>query len=1119
MATAKEQLLPLKAESYWYREAVIYQLHVKSFYDSNEDGIGDFRGLTDKLDYIQDLGVNALWLLPFYPSPLRDDGYDISDCKSINPSYGTLGDFKTFLREAHRRGIHVITELVINHTSDQHPWFLRARHASPESSRRNWYVWSDTPERYKEARVIFQDFETSNWTWDPTAKAYYWHRFYSHQPDLNYDNPQVQKAILNTLDFWLELGVDGLRIDAVPYLFERDGTNCENLPESHEFIRKLRAHIDANYPNRMLLAEANQWPEDAAAYFGSGDEFHMAFHFPIMPRLYMALHMEDAFPILDIMEQTPQIPEGCQWAIFLRNHDELTLEMVTDEERDYMYRVYAQDRRMRLNLGIRRRLFPLLGNHRRRAELMNALLFSLPGTPIIYYGDEIGMGDNIHLGDRDGVRTPMQWSSDRNAGFSRADPQALFLPANISPEYHFEVINVEVQQRNLHSMLWWMKRLIGLRKRYKAFSRGAVEFLRPENPHILAFVRRHEEETLLVVANLCRFVQHLELDLSTFFGLVPIELFGRTKFPPIGSGPYPLMLSPHAFYWFILAPTRASEEGREASLRASTLPEIETSGKWENLFRDPVKSKLEEILSDYLRSVRWFGGKARPIKRSLIREILPILTSSGAASVLLVEVSYIDGNPETYVLPLTWSEDPRAGEILRDYPRAAIAWVAIRDKDKVLLLHDALVDKDFCRSLLKLIGRRRGVRVGRGELLARTTKAFRTLKPSADEPLEPSIMGAEQSNTSVAFGNRLVLKVIRNLTPGVNPDLEIGRYLTEKRFAHTPPIAGSLEFRMNRDEPMTLAMLHGYVPNQGDAWKYTLDQLGTYYEHALTQPERIPEMPTPSGLWPEQGEEAVPHEIFEFVGPYMESARLIGKRTAELHICLAENAEQPEFAPQPFSKLYQRSLYQSMRTLAGKSFLLLRRQASKIPDRFQGQVQEVLGMEKAVLERFRSILSLKISAMRIRCHGDYHLGQVLYTGGDFVIIDFEGEPARPISERKIKRCPIRDVAGMLRSFHYAAYAALFIQRERGLAGAGNLDCLEGCADLWYRWVCLAFLQAYIETARKGRFLPESADQSRLLLQTFMMEKAIYEMSYELNNRPAWIQIPLKGILDLMRRED
>jgi maltose alpha-D-glucosyltransferase/alpha-amylase len=568
----KPETFTLDDDPLWYKDALIYELHVRAFYDSDGDGSGDFRGLMEKLPYLQELGINAIWLLPFYPSPMRDDGYDIADYTDVNPMYGTVTDLHQFIKDAHRRGIRVINELVCNHTSDQHPWFQRARRARPGTAARDYYVWSDTNQRYTDARIIFKDFEVSNWTWDHQAGAYYWHRFYSHQPDLNYDNPKVKDSVLKALDFWLDSGIDGVRLDAIPYLFEREGTNCENLPETHQFLKEMRRHVDSNYSNRMLLAEANQWPEDAVAYFGEGDECHMSFHFPLMPRLFMSIRMEDRFPIIDILAQTPSIPDNSQWALFLRNHDELTLEMVTDEERDYMYRAYTQDRAARINLGIRRRLAPLLGNDRKRIELMNGLLFSLPGTPVIYYGDEIGMGDNIFLGDRNGVRTPMQWSADRNAGFSRANRQRLYLPIVTDPEYHYESVNVEAQSQNPHSLLSWMKRLIALRKRHRAFGRGTLELLRPENRKVLAFVRAYESEQILCVANLSRFLQVLELDLSKWKGMVPVELFGATELPTIGDTPYFLTLGPHSFYWFSLQPRAAAALPADWGLAAAVLP-------------------------------------------------------------------------------------------------------------------------------------------------------------------------------------------------------------------------------------------------------------------------------------------------------------------------------------------------------------------------------------------------------------------------------------------------------------------------------------------------------------------------------------------------------------------
>ena len=551
----------------WYKDAIIYELHVKAFADGNNDGVGDFGGLLQKLDYLQELGVTCLWLLPFFPSPLKDDGYDISDYLGVHPSFGTMEDFQAFLSAAHERNLQVLIELVINHTSDQHPWFQAARMAAPGSPEREFYVWNDTAEKYQDARIIFTDTEKSNWTWDPLAKAYYWHRFFSHQPDLNFDNPRVIEEVIKVFRYWLDLGVDAVRLDAIPYLIERDGTNCENLPETHHAIKTIRAEIDQHYANRMILAEANQWPTDVRPYFGEGDECHMAFHFPLMPRIYMSLRQEDRLPILDIMAQTPQIPDTCQWALFLRNHDELTLEMVTMDERDYMYLAYSADPRMRINLGIRRRLAPLLDNNRRRIELLNSLLFSFPGTPVIYYGDEIGMGDNIYLGDRNGVRTPMQWNGDRNAGFSRAIPARLYSPVIMDPVFGYEAINVEAQQSDQSSLLTWVRNMIALRKLFRVFGRGSLEFLNPSNRKILAYVRKYDGEQVLCVANLSRFAQPVDLDLATMEGMVPIEMLGYVEFPVITSQPYRLTLGPYGFLWLELhTPSASAAAARPESL-------------------------------------------------------------------------------------------------------------------------------------------------------------------------------------------------------------------------------------------------------------------------------------------------------------------------------------------------------------------------------------------------------------------------------------------------------------------------------------------------------------------------------------------------------------------------
>jgi maltose alpha-D-glucosyltransferase/alpha-amylase len=1108
--------LSLGDEPLWYKDAIIYELHVRAFSDGQADGVGDFLGLTEKLDYLEDLGVTAIWLLPFCPSPLRDDGYDISDYSNVQPVYGNMHDFRTFVNEAHQHGLRVVAELVLNHTSDQHPWFQRARRAAKGSSDRDFYVWSDTPEKYQDARIIFKDSEYSNWTWDHVARAYYWHRFYSHQPDLNYDNPAVRRAILRIIDFWLRLGIDGLRVDAVPYLYEREGTNCENLPETHLFLRELRKHVDGKFRDRMLLAEANQWPEDAAAYLDNGDEFHMAFHFPLMPRMFMAVRMEDRFPIMDILQQTPTIPEDCQWAIFLRNHDELTLEMVTDEERDYMYRTYASDPAAQLNLGIRRRLAPLLNNDRKKIELMNGLLFSLPGTPVIYYGDEIGMGDNFYLGDRNGVRTPMQWSPDRNAGFSRANPQKLYLPPIIDPEYHYESINVENQQNNPDSLLWWMKRTIALRKRFKAFGRGNLEFLQPKNRRILAFLRRYQNEVILVVANLSHAAQQTQLNLAEFQGRIPVELFGRAEFVPISDGQYYFTLGPHAFYWFSLE----SEHVRPFRLRAlpteaigafPTLDETE-----EELFAGENRFILEAVVLDYIRGRRWFRGKARDSWGLQILDIIPVSSPDFAANLILIGVEYAEGDPETYVLPIISAPAEQAGEIAAKYPQAIIASLkgGRRDGDSGSLLYDALANKNFCRFLIDAIGRQRHFRGRTGKLFASRTRFFRNLRGSSEVSLEPVPVKTEQTNTSVIYGNRLILKLFRRVEEGTNPELEIGRFLTERTaFPQIAQVAGALEYRSKRDKMVTLAILQSFVPNEGDAWQYTLDFLNRYFQYVLTHPTvQVPPIPQKHLLSLLKDPPSLAQET---IGPYLVSAQLLGKRTAELHVALASASDDPSFAPEPFSVIYQNSLCHAMRSFATQTLQMLRERLKELPEELRENAQQVLDSEESIIKRFRLMRNRKISALRVRCHGDYHLGQVLYTGKDFVIIDFEGEPARSLSERRIKRSPLRDVAGMIRSFHYAAHSALLHQASLALKPE-DLPALEQWAQFWYVWVSSSFFMSYLDGVEQAHLLPDDPEQLEILLDAYLLEKAVYEIGYELNNRPDWLKVPLQGILQLMR---
>ncbi len=1094
----------------WYKDAVIYEVHVRAFCDSNADGIGDFPGLTQRLDYLQDLGITAVWLLPFAPSPWRDDGYDIADYTDVHPAYGTLRDFQIFLREAHRRGLRVITELVVNHTSDRHPWFERARRAAPGSKTRDFYVWNDTPDRYKDARIIFKDTESSNWAWDPVARQYYWHRFFSHQPDLNYDNPRVRNAVLEICDYWLDMGVDGLRLDAVPYLYEREGTNCENLPETHVFLKELRKRIDTKFRNRMLLAEANQWPEDAIAYFGAGDESHMNFNFPVMPRLFMAMRMEDRFPVVDIIEQTPPIPETCQWAMFLRNHDELTLEMVTDEERDYMYRVYASDPQMRLNLGIRRRLAPLLGNDRRRIELMHALLFSLPGTPVIYYGDEIGMGDNIYLGDRNGVRTPMQWSGDRNAGFSKANPQKLYLPVVIDPEFHYEAVNVENQDHNPHSLLWWTKRMIALRKEHRVFGRGSLEFLNPENRKVLAFVRSHENERVLVVANLSRFVQGAELDLAAYKGMALVELLGKSEFPSIGDAPYFITLGPHSFYWFSLERARAAVE--TVSPHGSELVPALSIDNWDDIFTPEVRQALGRNLPGYLRTRRWFAGRSRRIRAAQINEVLRLPNGS---YITLVFVEYNDGDPDVYALPVAVARGPEVAQLNPEAAQTRMARLRGPGGEEGVL-YGALYDRAFAAELLDGIVRRRRFRGEEGELIAAPAATLRRSMSSLDRSgLEISVHKAEQSNSLVMFGDALILKLFRRLEPGINPELEIGYYLSESaRFEHTPAVAGALEYR-RQGETTTFGILQSFVRNQGDAWKYTLDNLSSFFETAIARREELepPSLDAPSLALLNQPVPAMACELAG--GAYLESIRLLGRRTAELQLALSKNTQDPHFAPEPFTDFYRQSLYHGMLGLLTRSMASLRQKLKLLPAAAQTDARRVLEIEPEIRKRFQIIRDRRINTMRIRCHGDFHLKQVLYTGKDFVFIDFEGEASRPISERRIKRSPLRDIAGMLRSLQDAAASVV----QGGVPGViprpEDVSALERWGRYWSRWVGVAFLQEYVKVADGAVFLPRSSENMAVLLFTFLLEKAIYDVGTELAARPDWAGVPLHAILQMM----
>ncbi|MGB4861892.1 MAG: maltose alpha-D-glucosyltransferase [Tepidiformaceae bacterium] len=1084
----------------WYKDAIIYELHVRAFKDGDADGMGDFRGLTEKLDYLRDLGVTAIWLLPFYASPLRDDGYDIADFKTIHPGYGTLRDFQAFLAGAHKRGLRVITELVLNHTSDQHPWFQRARNAPKGHPWRDYYVWSDTATEYSSARIIFKDFERSNWTWDPVANQYFWHRFYSHQPDLNFDNPAVRKDILKIVDFWMNMGVDGFRLDAVPYLFEREGTSCENLPETHAYLKELRAHVDAKFPGRLLLAEANQWPEDAAAYFGDGDECHMAYHFPLMPRLFMAVRMEDRFPVTEILEQTPEIPETAQWALFLRNHDELTLEMVTDEERDYMYRVYAGEERARINLGIRRRLAPLLGHNRRVIELMYALLFSLRGTPVIYYGDEIGMGDNIFLGDRDSVRTPMQWSSDRNAGFSSANPQQLFLPVITDPEYHYQSINVEAQQSNPSLLLWWMRRVIALRRNHQAFGRGSMTFVDSDNRRVLAFVREFEGERVLVVANLSRFSQGVQLNLRDYAETIPVELFGRAHFPTIGEAPYFMSLGPHAFFWFELE--AIADHDRTPAMYPLALADGEN---W-TVFFDGRRANLERALATYLPGRRWFGSKTRAIKRLVIDDVVRLERRAPLPTAfVLLRVEYDEGEAENFGLLLSAVPEDRAALLESAVPWAAVAPIH-RENDSNLHLMDGFAVPEVATAFLGLMKSRVVLSGTKGTLECTSKPVLRAVGGE----LTPAIQRNEQSNTSVAYGDRFMMKFIRRIEPGTHPQIEIEEFLSTSPVAgNIPELLGTMFYKSHGGKASAVAIVENHIQHQSDGWLLAVDELTRFLEEvasAVSEPPKLADhlhpmdMPAPDSL------------LLERTGPWFELVATLGQRTAQLHAALS-NTKNANFAPEPYTPFYQRALAQGFRVQARHSLRLLKASLKNLDDKTAEQASQVLAQEADLLKRLHDVAGRTVRGKRIRGHGDLHLGQVLSTGSDWVFIDFEGEPKRSLGDRRVKRSPLRDVAGMVRSFYYAGQ---FSMRQAAMGvQESSTDHLRMWARAWYLWTASAYLRAYFAEIASAEIMAPDPEETRFLLDTFMLDKALYELAYELDNRPTWVDIPLQSILDLL----
>lgn len=1090
--------MTVKREPYWYKDAIIYQLHVRSFYDSDGDGIGDFRGLIKKLDYIENLGVNTIWLLPFYPSPLRDGGYDIAEFTGIHPDYGTLADFKRFVREAHKRGLRIITELVLNHTSSEHKWFQRARKAKPGSVARDFYVWSDDPDKYADARIIFQDYEVSNWTYDHIAGAYYWHRFYSHQPDLNFENPRVQQEILKVLDFWFQIGVDGFRLDAVPYLYEAEGTNCENLPETHAYLKKLRKYVDDRYDNRLLLAEANQWPSDAREYFGDGDECHMAFHFPVMPRLFMALRMEDRFPVVDILEQTPDIPENCQWATFLRNHDELTLEMVTDEERDYMYRAFAQDPRKRVNVGIRRRLFPLLGGDTRTIEVLNVLLLSLPGTPIIYYGDEIGMGDNYYLGDRDGVRTPMQWSPDKNAGFSGADPQQLFLPLVIDPHHHYTSVNVENQEKNPSSFLWWKRRVIAKRRQYKAFGRGSLQFVNTNNPKILAFIRTFGEETILVVVNLSRYSQHVELDLSDYAGNTPVEVFSRNEFPVIGDEPWSFSMQFKNYFWFELRPP-----GKKLFPGITRDDQrLDFSQKeWDHMTEE-LQHTIKNNLYDYLVQIKWFRGDTRKLRNIEVLDVIHLENRTGAPWLFIVRLDLIEAANDIYLMPVSLALNNRANWIKTHYPDSVIAPLVVDGTEGVI--YDGAMDKKLHEVLFDLLHRRSQLKGLRGIIKGKSGSRLKKLLTESSN-LPPHLITSKDTNSSVVYGDSFFLKIYRSPQEGENPEVEIMKNLTRHTsFTHIPSYLGRLEYRNPQMENTSMALLMELIPNVGTAWDMTQTSIDRFFDKLLSEREKFSPATGP--------DEA---QLDELIGSfYLEMASLLGQRTAEMHLALASLKDKFHFRPEKFSLLYQKSLYQSLRSFTRRTFNEIR-SASGYPEKHRDLLLQVLESEDLFLSTSRSILENgKIDGMKVRLHGNYKLDKVLFTGKDFKFINFEGELEREWSVRRIKHSPVKDVASLLSSFHFSIYKGYFSRMEFiSSDGHSLLNILE----LWYHRVAGKFLSGYTNTARPANLIPGDEKQFQNLLNIYMYEKAIHELKLFMQDDPDSMVIPLK-ILQKIRQD-
>lgn len=1074
----------------WYKDAVIYQVHVKSFFDANNDGVGDFKGLTEKLDYIVELGVNAIWLLPFYPSPMRDDGYDIAEYRDVHPAYGTLNEVRRFIAEAHKRGVRVITELVINHTSDQHAWFQESRQAEKGSKARDFYVWSDTNQKYQGTRIIFSDTESSNWTWDTQAGQYFWHRFYSNQPDLNFDNPDVLNEVLSIMRFWFDIGVDGLRLDAIPYLVEREGTSNENLPETHGVLKRIRAELEATYPDRMLLAEANLWPEDIRQYFGNGDECHMAFHFPLMPRMYMAIAQEDRFPIIDILRQMPEIPANCQWAIFLRNHDELTLEMVTDQERDYLWNYYAADQRARINLGIRRRLAPLVERDRRRIELLKSLLLSMPGTPTLYYGDEIGMGDNIFLGDRHGVRTPMQWSDDRNGGFSRADPASLIAPSIMDPLYGFQVVNVEAQARDTHSLLNWMRRILAIRKQQKAFGRGNLKMLMPANRRILAYLREYTNpegvsEIILCVANVSRAAQAAELDLSAYAGKIPVELIGGTSFPVISKLHYQLTLPPYGFYWFQLvdeaqmpgwyvAPVEPMPELTTIVIKTSLLELIES---------ELVRAHIEkESLPAYLPKCTWFAFPGRPISTVELCYAIPF-GDPAELWVLTEIVINREGTEEQYFLPLGVIADHLAGT-----PSQQLALARLRQKRRVGLLTDAFTLSGFTRHVLQLLRKGTVLPFGDGELHFIANPILARVEEVEEENID--LAATMSINGSAVIDEKMRLKPIRKMVAGIHPEVELNAYLGEHNFANIAPLYGEVKRVNAQGESFTLMILQGFIGNQGDAWQWMQNTLQRALRESLS-----------AGTSSMDTQYPVMFELENF-------ATLLGQRLAEMHLLLAQPSSNPRFGVIETTAADIAPWVSRINQRIEQVLDVVRTQ--HIPE-----ANKLIACAEKMHQWIEQLGSAIDGGTRTRIHGNLHLAQVLVVAGDAFFVNFENaaiESLESVEGCALHQSPLKDVADVMCSFKDAA--ALATRNAQTMDVSADVDEISRLVATYVDQARVAFHDAYfrqMSQSARGWANPESKEAAFTL---FCIDNRAREI-LKAEHRADWLEVPLRDLTEML----